>query len=261
MKYLRFASSYRKRQIQELEGTFSDCKETRLSGTDEFSADEVVGLLDSLCSTIKADVYRSIQTLSNSNGILLKQLFAQAEDSGNTFNIDTSILEDEFLLSSMKKLEAEAESQAIKSVTSMEASSSSSSSMLAAKLPNLQEQAKAEELMKSNAALKKHEMELENEVVAGSLFLSKYCNRKEEQLAKLRKELKAKEAEHKRELDQISQKIMDEVASAKASSDSAASNQEVMKLGAQIKELKLSLGEVEVPLTCREILNIARAHV
>mmetsp|Transcript_56982 Transcript_56982/g.150134 ORF Transcript_56982/g.150134 Transcript_56982/m.150134 type:complete len:167 (-) Transcript_56982:338-838(-) len=116
---------------------------------------------------------------------------------------------------------------------------------LAAKLPNLQEQAKAEELMKSNAALKKHEMELENEVVAGSLFLSKYCNRKEEQLAKLRKELKAKEAEHKRELDQISQKIMDEVASAKASSDSAASNQEVMKLGAQIKELKLSLGEVE----------------
>jgi len=161
MKYLRFSLLQRKEQLKELVMAVSDYKETRLMGDDTFSSEEVGDMLDSLSETLKADLTRNLQRVSHSNVVLLRQLFAQAEDKNANLSVDTSYLEDELLLSLVAKMEEESEKPAAAPVPTP----ASTGSLKMGTLPSLDGRKEADSLLGANAQLKARMIDLQNELV------------------------------------------------------------------------------------------------
>lgn len=161
MKYIRFSMLQRNEQLKELVAAVGDYKETRLIADETYSTDDVTGMLDSLTETLRADLSRNLQRVSHSNVVLLRQLFAQAEDTENTLTVDTSYLEDEMLLSLVAKMEEESQKKKQDSLVA----SHQASSLKGGQLPSLDSRKEADALMSGNAQLKARLIELQQELV------------------------------------------------------------------------------------------------
>ena len=95
MKYLRFAGVQRNINLKDLDTEISDFKESRIVDDDHFSSEDVRELLDSLVTTIRADVYRDLQRMAHSTVVLLRQCMQQSAEHGISLTVDTGLLEDE----------------------------------------------------------------------------------------------------------------------------------------------------------------------
>jgi len=119
-------------------------------------------MLDSLSETLRADLSRNLQRVSHSNVVLLRQLFAQAEDTDNNLTVDTSYLEDEMLLSLVAKMEEESEK---KKHDTLATATAQTASLKAGQLPSLDSRKEADALLSGNAQLKARLIELQQELV------------------------------------------------------------------------------------------------
>lgn len=164
MKYLRFACVQRNINLKDLDTEISDFKESRIVDDDHFSSEDVRELLDSLVTTIRADVYRDLQRMAHSTVVLLRQCMQQSAEHGISLTVDTGLLEDEKFLMEAKRMEEETERtpEALKELAPAGMGSVSKSLM---KLPGLESAKTAEALSAENAILKQRLTDLQQDLV------------------------------------------------------------------------------------------------
>eukprot|EP00238_Polyblepharides_amylifera_P014346 CAMPEP_0196587034 /NCGR_PEP_ID=MMETSP1081-20130531/56218_1 /TAXON_ID=36882 /ORGANISM="Pyramimonas amylifera, Strain CCMP720" /LENGTH=324 /DNA_ID=CAMNT_0041909099 /DNA_START=61 /DNA_END=1035 /DNA_ORIENTATION=+ len=102
--YLRFAKMKRDQHVKEVELAVTDVKDYKLDET-MFTKDDVVDILDNLNEELQSSVEKELTNSAHSSALLLRLLFHQAESGGLELAVDTNKLENEFLLSEVKKTE------------------------------------------------------------------------------------------------------------------------------------------------------------
>ncbi len=87
--FLRFARFKRDQQLRDVDLTFTEAKETRFFPafsensrlTEEtYSADEVKNILNGIAAVVKKDVQRELMYAAHATSVLLRSIFAQAEE-------------------------------------------------------------------------------------------------------------------------------------------------------------------------------------
>jgi len=87
-----------------MDAVMSEAADTRLL-SEGYTREEVVELLQSVGSILKADLGRELEHAAHMNFLVLQQVFQQVERIGLHFTIDTSQLEDAELLKEMRNFE------------------------------------------------------------------------------------------------------------------------------------------------------------
>eukprot|EP00794_Sanderia_malayensis_P003141 gene3141-3609_t len=103
VNYLRFARYNRSQTLKSVDSCFADIKDSRLEDT--YTFDEVIEMLDSLCSVVKGEVELELTNASHTNVLLLRQLFSQAEKWHLKLQADISELENRKLLEEIAQFE------------------------------------------------------------------------------------------------------------------------------------------------------------
>ncbi len=164
MKYLRFAGVQRNVNLKDLDSEISDFKESRIPEDDHFSSDDVRELLDSLLTSIRAEVFRDLQRMAHSTVVLLRQCMQQSAEHGISLSIDTGLLEDEKFLLEAKRMEEETE-RTPEALKDLAPAGMGSVSKTLAKLPGLESAKTAEALSAENAILKQRLADLQKDLV------------------------------------------------------------------------------------------------
>eukprot|EP00285_Hemiselmis_virescens_P017403 CAMPEP_0173393166 /NCGR_PEP_ID=MMETSP1356-20130122/21957_1 /TAXON_ID=77927 ORGANISM="Hemiselmis virescens, Strain PCC157" /NCGR_SAMPLE_ID=MMETSP1356 /ASSEMBLY_ACC=CAM_ASM_000847 /LENGTH=229 /DNA_ID=CAMNT_0014351147 /DNA_START=59 /DNA_END=745 /DNA_ORIENTATION=- len=160
LKYLRFAVMQRGQSIKYMKQSLQDFKESRLGGEDNYTAEEVCGLVDNISEMLASDVFKDLQLVSHASVVLLHQVFQQVEALGGSITINTSLLEDKMLLDQVHDLEKESEkTQQAASLT--EAPQASLKQM---SLPSLHNHKVAQSLELEMAQLKQRMQDLQREL-------------------------------------------------------------------------------------------------
>ena len=164
MKYLRFAGVQRNVNLKDLDAEISDFKESRIQEDDHFSSDDVRELMDSLVTSIRAEVFRDLQRMAHSTVVLLRQCMQQAAEHGISLSIDTGLLEDEKFLLEAKRMEEETE-RTPEALKDLAPAGMGSVSKPLSKLPGLESAKTAEALSAENAILKQRLADLQKDLV------------------------------------------------------------------------------------------------
>ena len=91
--YLRFFRSKREYQLQEVEATIRDQKESLFE--DMYTQDDVSRILSSLADATRGTVMTDLQNTVNMGVLVLRQLFEEAEAQDAELELDLSVVEDE----------------------------------------------------------------------------------------------------------------------------------------------------------------------
>ncbi|OQR81163.1 hypothetical protein ACHHYP_16689 [Achlya hypogyna] len=93
-KFLKFFRSRMNTHLENIEAEFEDTRSDRLSSDDVYSQKDVTDVLKSLCFAVKANARSELQDTINMTALLLRQVFAEAEDHRLNLELDTGIVED-----------------------------------------------------------------------------------------------------------------------------------------------------------------------
>eukprot|EP00727_Mastigamoeba_balamuthi_P014155 m51a1_g9362 putative leucine zipper transcription factor-like protein 1 (1023) ;mRNA; f:161713-168337 len=100
--YLRFASMKRSEALVSVDVAFNEALDAKLTDEDKlFTADELRELVNGVRKVIKGDVQHELLHTSHVSALVLRQLFTQAEDILLDLHVDTTQLENQFLLQEM----------------------------------------------------------------------------------------------------------------------------------------------------------------
>ncbi|CAL4115914.1 unnamed protein product [Meganyctiphanes norvegica] len=107
--YFRFCKYQRQQRLRSIDACFHDAKDTRLN-EDTYTCDEVIELLESLASVVRAEVEGELIHQDHTNSLLLSQLFTQAQKWHLDLIVDTGTLENKELLEDIAKFEDSSQS-------------------------------------------------------------------------------------------------------------------------------------------------------
>mmetsp|Transcript_32363 Transcript_32363/g.79892 ORF Transcript_32363/g.79892 Transcript_32363/m.79892 type:complete len:305 (+) Transcript_32363:225-1139(+) len=102
--YLRFAKAKRDENVREVDLAFSDVREFKMEDS-VYTKDDVKVMINEANEEVKNTVEKELVNNAYVTGVLLKSLFAQAEEGGVELTIDTNKLEDMVLLQDVKAIE------------------------------------------------------------------------------------------------------------------------------------------------------------
>ncbi|EQC33005.1 hypothetical protein SDRG_09527 [Saprolegnia diclina VS20] len=103
-KFLKFFRSRLATHLENIEAEFDDTRSDRLSSDDMYSQKDVTDVLTSLCFAIKGNARSELQDTINMTALLLRQVFAEAEENQLRLALDTGIVEDKDMLEKVERL-------------------------------------------------------------------------------------------------------------------------------------------------------------
>lgn len=104
--FMSYFRSKRFAAVQEVQQSFTETKEIRLLD-DMYNTGEVEGILDATAAIVKQNVQEDLENYTHQAALYLRQLYLQAEGRDITLKLDTSLLDDELLLSGICKLDTD----------------------------------------------------------------------------------------------------------------------------------------------------------
>lgn len=106
--YLRFAKMKRDQHVRGVVADMEDFKNDRVNEGDMYTAKEVASMLNDLKAQVKDDMGKEMENAYHTNALLVRLLLVQAQCFGMELAVDTTQLENEFLLKQIKSSETTA---------------------------------------------------------------------------------------------------------------------------------------------------------
>lgn len=106
--YLRFAKMKRDQHVRGVVAEIEDFQSDRVNERDMYSGKDVASLLNDLKSSVREDVNKEFENAYHTSGLLVRLLLVQAQCYGMELAVDTTQLENEFLLKQIKSSETTA---------------------------------------------------------------------------------------------------------------------------------------------------------